>query len=329
MHGRAAPTQTAAYVSDIHSFVTSCRALPVSTTYANQLVRRLAPYVHQRLRVVDMEHAHVKPLSEIIDPGWAAALADVEPDIHRMGDFLRAEIAAGRHYLPAGRNVLRAFTIPFDSIKVLIVGQDPYPTPGHPVGLSFCVAPDVRPLPKSLINIYKELSDDLGVPTPSNGDLTPWTQRGVMLLNRCLTVQVGRPNSHQGKGWEHITDEAIRALNARTDQEGKPKPLVAILWGRNAQTLKPLLTNAAIIESPHPSPLSASRGFFGSRPFSRANQALVAMGAQPVDWALPPAASPAYGQLQPTVSKPIPPLVPRADTPAAPAPQAPTMTPLL
>ncbi|KAB8300597.1 uracil-DNA glycosylase [Bifidobacterium apri] len=278
-----------------------------------------------------MEHAHVKPLSEIIDPGWAQALADVEPDIHRMGDFLRAEIAAGRHYLPAGRNVLRAFTIPFDSIKVLIVGQDPYPTPGHPVGLSFCVAPDVHPLPKSLINIYKELSDDLGVPTPINGDLTPWTQRGVMLLNRCLTVQTGRPNSHQGKGWEHITDQAIRALNARTDQEGKPKPLVAILWGRNAQTLKPLLTNAAIIESPHPSPLSASRGFFGSRPFSRANQALTAMGAQPVDWALPPATSPAYGQLQPVSAKPVPPLVAHTDTdtPTTPAPAQPTMTPLL
>lgn len=242
-----------------------------------------------------MNNPHVKALSELVDPGWARALADVEPDIHRMGDFLRGEIAAGRHYLPAGHNILRAFTIPFDSIKVLIVGQDPYPTPGHPVGLSFCVAPDVRPLPKSLINIYREMSDDLGVPTPVNGDLTPWTHRGVMLLNRCLTVGVGRPNSHQGKGWEHITDAAIAALNARTDEHGNPKPLVAILWGRNAQTLKPLLTNAVIIESPHPSPLSASRGFFGSRPFSRANQALEAMGAKPVDWALPTAASPAYG----------------------------------
>ena len=170
--------------------------------------------------------------------------------------------------------------------KVLIVGQDPYPTPGHPVGLSFCVAPNVHPLPKSLINIYKELVDDLGVPMPTNGDLTPWTERGVMLLNRCLTVGVGRPNSHQGKGWEEVTEAAIRALNARTDADGKPKPLVAILWGRNAQSLEPLLTNAFIIKSPHPSPLSASRGFFGSKPFSRANQALVTMGADPVDWTL-------------------------------------------
>lgn len=189
-------------------------------------------------------------------------------------------------WLPASHNILRAFTIPFDSIKVLIVGQDPYPTPGHPVGLSFCVAPNVHPLPKSLINIYKELVDDLGVPMPTNGDLTPWTERGVMLLNRCLTVGVGRPNSHQGKGWEEVTEAAIRALNARTDADGKPKPLVAILWGRNAQSLEPLLTNAFIIKSPHPSPLSASRGFFGSKPFSRANQALVTMGADPVDWTL-------------------------------------------
>ena len=159
----------------------------------------------------------IKPLSELVEPGWAHALADVEPTIHHMGDFLRAENAAGRPWLPASHNILRAFTIPFDSIKVLIVGQDPYPTPGHPVGLSFCVAPNVHPLPKSLINIYKELVDDLGVPMPTNGDLTPWTERGVMLLNRCLTVGVGRPNSHQGKGWEEVTEAAIRALNARTD----------------------------------------------------------------------------------------------------------------
>ncbi|KAB7791414.1 uracil-DNA glycosylase [Bifidobacterium leontopitheci] len=231
------------------------------------------------------EHA-VKPLSQLVEPGWAAALADVEPQIHAMGDFLRGELRAGRRYLPASHNILRAFTIPFDDIKVLIVGQDPYPTPGHPVGLSFCVAPDVRPLPKSLVNIYRELVDDVHVPMPRSGDLTPWTRRGVMLLNRCLTVGVGRPNSHQGKGWEPITEAAIRALNARTDGQGRPKPLVAILWGRNAQTLEPLLTNAAIIKSPHPSPLSASRGFFGSHPFSRANEALAAMGAEPVDWSL-------------------------------------------
>ena len=229
---------------------------------------------------------HRKPLSALVDPGWARALAPVEPNIHRMGDFLRSELAQGHRYLPASKNILRAFTIPFDSIKVLIVGQDPYPTPGHPVGLSFCVDPSVSPIPGSLRNIYAELSADLGLPTPPNGDLTPWTRRGVMLLNRCLTVQVGKPASHRNKGWEEITDAAIRALNERRDQEGKIRPLVAILWGRQAQSLEPLLTNAAIIKSPHPSPLSARYGFFGSRPFSKANQALEAMGAQPVDWSL-------------------------------------------
>lgn len=238
-----------------------------------------------------MDTTHVKPLSALVESGWAEALAPVEPEVHRMGDFLRAELAAGRPYLPASRNILRAFTIPFDSIRVLIVGQDPYPTPGHPVGLSFSVAPDVRPLPKSLINIYRELGDDLGVPAPANGDLTPWTERGVMLLNRCLTVGVGRPNSHQGKGWEAVTEAAIRALDARVDGQGAPRPLVAILWGRNAQSLEPLLTHAHIIKSPHPSPLSASRGFFGSKPFSRANEALASMGAEPVDWSLPGAAA--------------------------------------
>ncbi|RSX54733.1 uracil-DNA glycosylase [Bifidobacterium dolichotidis] len=228
----------------------------------------------------------MKPMSELIDPGWARALAPVEPQLHKMGDFLRSEVAHGRHFLPAAPNLLRAFSTPFESVKVLIVGQDPYPTPGHAIGLAFSVAPNVRPLPKSLINIYKEMQTDLGIPPAQTGDLTPWTKQGVMLLNRSLSVQSGVTNSHKGKGWEPITEAAIRALNARTDAQGKPLPLVAILWGRNAQTLAPLLTNAKIIASPHPSPLSASRGFFGSRPFSRTNEALIEMGATPVDWRL-------------------------------------------
>lgn len=227
-----------------------------------------------------------------MDPSWAEALAPVEDDIHRMGDFLRAEHAAGRRYLPMNDRIFRAFSRPLNSTKVLIVGQDPYPTPGHPVGLSFSVEPDVRPLPASLRNIFKELTDDLGVPTPANGDLTPWFEQGVTLLNRCLTVAVGAPNSHQGKGWEAVTEQAIRALNARVGADGRALPLVAILWGRNARSLKPLLTNAAIIESAHPSPLSARYGFFGSKPFSRANAALASMGAQPIDWALPAVAGP-------------------------------------
>ena len=228
-----------------------------------------------------------KPLSEIMDPSWATALEPVEGDIRRMGDFLRAEHASHHPTLPSSNNIFRAFQLPLDKVKVLIVGQDPYPTPGHPVGLSFCVAPDVDPIPASLRNIYQEMMDDLGLPRPSNGDLTPWVVQGVMLLNRSLTVRAGAPNSHQGKGWEKITEQAIKALNSRHDESGRPLPLVAILWGRNAQSLESLLTNAKIIKSPHPSPLSASRGFFGSRPFSRTNAYLEEMGTSPIDWRLP------------------------------------------
>jgi uracil-DNA glycosylase len=220
-------------------------------------------------------------LSEIVEAGWAEALAPVADRIAAMGEFLRAEIAAGRTYLPAGNHVLRAFQQPFADVRVLIVGQDPYPTPGHPIGLCFSVAPDVRPLPKSLVNIFTEYGEDLGHPPPANGDLSPWTDNGVLLLNRALTVAPGQPNSHQGKGWEEVTEQAIKALAARGG------PLVAILWGRNARNLRPLLDPVPCIESAHPSPLSARSGFFGSKPFSRANQLLEQQGAQPVDWKLP------------------------------------------
>ncbi|RZK95782.1 MAG: uracil-DNA glycosylase [Rhodococcus sp. (in: high G+C Gram-positive bacteria)] len=221
------------------------------------------------------------PLSDLVEAGWAEALEPVSGRITEMGAFLRAEIADGREYLPAGENVLRAFTHPFSEVKVLIVGQDPYPTPGHAVGLSFSVAPDVRPVPRSLGNIFTEYSKDLGYQTPSTGDLTPWSRKGVLLLNRVLTVQPGLPASHRKKGWEAVTEQAIRALVAR------PEPLVAILWGRDASTLKPMLGDVPTIESAHPSPLSASRGFFGSRPFSRANELLDGLGAEPVNWQLP------------------------------------------
>ena len=222
-----------------------------------------------------------RPLDELVDAGWATALAPVAGQVAAMGEFLRAEVEAGRRYLPAGPNVLRAFSFPFDEVRVLIVGQDPYPTPGHPVGLSFSVAADVSPLPRSLANIFTEYAADLGYPRPATGDLTPWAQRGVMLLNRVLTVAPGTPASHRGKGWEAVTECAIRALVARQ------RPLVAILWGRDAATLKPMLGQAGTIESAHPSPLSASRGFFGSRPFSRANELLTQLGAEPIDWQLP------------------------------------------
>jgi uracil-DNA glycosylase len=224
-----------------------------------------------------------RPLHELVDDGWARALEPVGPQVAHMGEFLRAELAAGNGYLPAGANVLRAFTFPFEQVRVLIVGQDPYPTPGHAVGLSFSVGADVRPLPRSLENIFTEYGKDLGYPPPATGDLTPWAERGVMLLNRVLTVRPGNPASHRSKGWEAVTECAIRALVART------QPMVAVLWGRDAATLKPMLVgNACVaIESPHPSPLSASRGFFGSRPFSRANELLEGMGADPIDWRLP------------------------------------------
>ncbi|MET9569176.1 uracil-DNA glycosylase [Streptomyces virginiae] len=222
-----------------------------------------------------------RPLNEIVEPGWARALEPVATQIAAMGDFLRAEIAAGRTYVPAGANVLRAFQQPFDEVKVLIVGQDPYPTPGHAVGLSFSVAPDVRPVPPSLDNIFLEMHRDMGTGRPANGDLTPWTRQGVLLLNRSLTTAPRRSNAHQGKGWEAVTDQAIRALAARG------KPLVSILWGRAARNLRPLLGDLPVVESSHPSPKSADYGFFGSRPFSRTNELLVRQGSQPVDWRLP------------------------------------------
>ncbi|MGH3870313.1 MAG: uracil-DNA glycosylase [Pseudonocardiaceae bacterium] len=221
-------------------------------------------------------------VDQIVEAGWAGALAPVAQQITAAGEFLRAEIAAGRRYLPAGPNILRAFSQPFDQVRVLIVGQDPYPTPGHAVGLSFSVEPDVRPVPRSLANIFREYHDDLGLPIPSNGDLSPWAQRGVLLLNRVLTVQPGNPGSHRGKGWEEVTEQAIRALVARPDQ-----PLVAILWGRDARTLRPMLSDVPCIESAHPSPMSADRGFFGSRPFTRTNALLADLGADPLNWALP------------------------------------------
>lgn len=220
-------------------------------------------------------------LTDLIDPSWAQALDPVAPTITAMGELLRSELAEGHGYLPAGDAVLRAFTIPVDEVRVLIVGQDPYPTPGHPIGLSFAVAPDVRPLPPSLRNIHRELVDDLGADQPSNGDLTPWAEQGVMLLNRCLTVRPGAPNSHQGRGWEAVTDRAIEVLAQRGG------PLVAILWGRSARNLAPRLGQVPRVESAHPSPLSARNGFFGSRPFSRTNDLLTRQGAAPIDWRLP------------------------------------------
>ena len=210
-----------------------------------------------------------------VHESWQVPLAPVEDQIHAMGDFLRAE----GEYLPRGNDILRAFADPFEDVRVLILGQAPYPTPGHPMGLAFSTQPGVA-APRSLVNIYKELQDDLGVPPRKDGDLSSWSKQGILLLNRVLTVRPGAPASHRGKGWEAVTQAAVEALVARGT------PLVAILWGRDAQTAARFLGDTPRIESPHPSPLSASRGFFGSRPFSRANQELEKMGAQPVNWAL-------------------------------------------
>lgn len=216
----------------------------------------------------------------LMAPDWASALAPVDEQIAAMGTFLREEIAAGRGYQPAGDRVFRAFERPLADVRVLIVGQDPYPNPNHPIGLSFAVERHVSPLPPSLRNIYRELETDVGVAPVAHGDLSAWADQGVMLLNRCLTVRPGDSNSHQGKGWEAITERAIVALAERGGR------CAAILWGRHAQSLKPLLGDIAWVESVHPSPLSASRGFFGSRPFSRVNRLLEEQGAAPIDWSL-------------------------------------------
>ena len=222
-----------------------------------------------------------RALTDLVHPSWAGALAPVTAQVAALGAFLRAERAAGRGYLPAGGQVLRAFSQPMDEVRVVIVGQDPYPTPGHAVGLSFSVPANLHPIPRSLQNIYQELGTDLGTTRPRNGDLSRWAERGVLLLNRVLTVSPGASGSHRGKGWEAVTGQAISALATRGG------PLVAILWGRDAQSLEATLGQVPCLKSPHPSPMSARTGFFGSRPFSRANDLLRQQGADPIDWSLP------------------------------------------
>lgn len=229
--------------------------------------------------MLDLRAACSCPLTEVMDAGWAKALAPVEPQLRVLADWLFEEEAAGRSFLPSASQVLRAFQRPFDEVRVLVVGQDPYPTPGHAVGLSFSVAPGVA-LPRSLKNMFMELHEDTGVFFPTTGDLTPWEQQGVLLLNRVLTVEAHQAGSHRNKGWELITQAAVDALVARN------RPLVAVLWGNDAKQLKTRLANIPFVESAHPSPLSARRGFFGSRPFSRVNALLTQMGEKPIDWRL-------------------------------------------
>ncbi|MDR5712613.1 uracil-DNA glycosylase [Nesterenkonia flava] len=216
-----------------------------------------------------------------LEAGWETALASQTQQFASVAEALTARRQAGEQILPAPENILRAFRQPFQDVRVLVIGQDPYPTPGHPIGMSFAVAADVRPLPRSLQNIYKELHSDLGIEPAAHGDLTAWADQGVLMLNRVLTVTAGAPASHRGLGWEQITEAAVCALVERG------QPLVSILWGAQARQLQPLLESGAhtrVIVSPHPSPLSASRGFFGSRPFSRTNAALKELGSAPIDW---------------------------------------------
>ncbi|WP_320537537.1 uracil-DNA glycosylase [Pseudarthrobacter sp. IC2-21] len=228
------------------------------------------------------------PLGELMTPDWAAALAPVEKELRDVLTFLAAEVEAGHRVLPAPSNVLRAFRQPLADVKVLIVGQDPYPTPGHAVGLSFAVAPRTRPIPRSLANIYRELESDLGIPPRVHGDLSAWANQGVLLLNRVMSVRAGAAGSHRGKGWEVITTAAVTAVAHRRTADGRSLPLVAVLWGKDAESVRPLLDGAAVVYSAHPSPLSASRGFFGSKPFSTINRLLREQGSTGVTWELPP-----------------------------------------
>jgi uracil-DNA glycosylase len=228
------------------------------------------------------------PLPELMAPDWAAALVTVEPELRRVLTFLAQEVAAGHNVLPSPSNVLRAFRQPLAEVKVLIVGQDPYPTPGHAIGLSFAVDARTRPIPRSLANIYRELESDLGIPARVHGDLSAWAGQGVLLLNRVMSVRAGAAGSHRGKGWEAVTTAAVTAVaNRRTADGGRP-PLVAVLWGKDAESVRPLLSGVAVVSSAHPSPLSASRGFFGSRPFSTINELLREQGSSGVTWELPP-----------------------------------------
>jgi uracil-DNA glycosylase len=221
------------------------------------------------------------PIESVAHPSWLPAFDALSEGITSIRGFLDAETESGRNWLPAPENVLRAFAQPLDQVKVVILGQDPYPTPGHSVGLAFSVAPGVA-LPRSLSNIFSEMQSDLGVDAPTNGDLTPWSQQGVLLLNSVLTVQSGVVGSHRGKGWEQVTGAALRALKNRT--RGAP---VAILWGKAAQECGADFDRRGVISSPHPSPLSAHRGFWGSKPFSRANDLLIQAGIAPIGWELP------------------------------------------
>ena len=217
----------------------------------------------------------------LIHPSWVEPLRPVQAQLDALAVLLEDEQKQGIQILPAPDHIMRAFTIPIDVVLVVIVGQDPYPTSGDAVGLAFSVAPG-RAIPRSLANIFTELHSDVGMEKPVSGDLSPWCDQGVMVLNRVLTVRAANAGSHRGMGWEAVTEQAMTMLDRRPK-----KQLVAVLWGNDAPTAQEFLPNSLVLSSAHPSPLSASRGFFGSRPFSKVNAALVECGKTPINWALP------------------------------------------
>ncbi len=216
-----------------------------------------------------------------IHPSWREALASEfsAPYFSALTEFVRAEYAAGTCYPPAGEIFAAFDRCPFPEVKVVLLGQDPYHGAGQAEGLCFSVRDGVPP-PPSLLNIFKELHDDLGVPVPTSGSLRRWADQGVLLLNATLTVRAGAAGSHQGRGWETFTDAAIRALSSQREH------LVFLLWGAYAGRKAALIDRSrhCILTAPHPSPLSAYRGFFGSHPFSQANAYLTAHGLQPISW---------------------------------------------
>jgi len=212
---------------------------------------------------------------EQMHPSWQTALAGQRELLAEI----EAKISTDAAVAPALPLVMRAFEQSVDSVRVLIVGQDPYPTPGHAIGLSFAVSPEVSPLPRSLQNMMRELRDDLGRDVTNGGDLQHWAAQGVMLLNRHLTTSSGQSAAHFDAGWSRFTDAAISVLN-----RARGRKLVAILWGNEAISMQRLLPDVQVISSGHPSPLSARKGFFGSKPFSRTNEALGFVGEEKIDW---------------------------------------------
>jgi uracil-DNA glycosylase len=217
--------------------------------------------------------------------GWRSLLKEEtrKPYYRALDAFLERELAGGQMILPAGKDIFNAMeATPYSQVRVLLVGQDPYPTPGHAHGLCFSVQPTVRPLPFSLRNVYRELHDDVGCRVPNNGYLESWARQGVLMLNTVLTVLARQPNSHRGRGWERFTDRIIELVAAKKTR------VVFVLWGREAQKKRLLITQShhTVIATAHPSPLSV-RKFFGCRCFSHINRNLADVGALPIDWQIP------------------------------------------